>query len=150
MAVVFCKVRHSPEWEGDKVAVYLFFGREGEWEATSSEALLYVNGEPLQGLDTRHQEAVLPSEYVQGGKELELAVKAFTGMNYKEGAFTQAKLVKIKPAAEEFYYLLRNAFRAALTLMKRIRCLLRLLSLSTGHFSPSITASRARRLSTHL
>ena len=29
-------------------------------------------------------------------------------MNFKEGAFTQAKLVKINPAAEEFYYLLRN------------------------------------------
>jgi alpha-mannosidase len=112
----FAKCTVPTEWEGDKVAVYLFFGREGEWEATSSEALLYVDGKPMQGLDTRHQEAVLPADYVRGGKELDLAVKAFTGMNMKEGAFTQAKLVKINPAAEEFYYLLRNAYRGALAL----------------------------------
>ena len=48
------------------------------------------------------------------GRELDLAVKAFTGMNFKKG-LSPAKLVKINPAAEEFYYLLRNAFRAALT-----------------------------------
>ncbi|NLA58030.1 MAG: alpha-mannosidase [Firmicutes bacterium] len=112
----FAKCTIPPEWEGEKVAIYLFFGREGEWEATSSEALLYINGKPLHGLDTRHQEVVFPAEYVRGGRELDLAVKAFTGMNAKEGAFTQAKLVKINPGAEEFYYLLRNAFRAALTL----------------------------------
>jgi alpha-mannosidase len=104
------------DWEGKKVALYFFFGREGEWEATASEALLYVNGEPLQGLDTRHQEAELPKIYVQGGKKLDIAIKAFTGLNQKEGAFSQAKLVRINPEAEEFYYLLRNAFRGVLTL----------------------------------
>ena len=104
------------EWAGDQIALYFFFGREGEWEATASEALLYVDGEPLQGLDTRHQEVELPAQYRQGGKKLDLAIKAFTGLNQREGAFSQAKLVKINPAAEELYYLLRNTFQAALTL----------------------------------
>lgn len=104
------------DWDGQKVALYFFFGRRGEWEATASEALLYVNGEPLQGLDTRHQEVELPAHYIQGGKTLDIAIKAFTGMNQREGAFSQARLVRINPKAEEFYYLLRNVFRAVLTL----------------------------------
>jgi alpha-mannosidase len=107
------------EWEGQQVALYFFFGREGEWEALASEALLYVNGKPVQGLDTRHQEVELPAEYVVGGKRLDLAIKAFTGLNQKKGAFSEAKLVKINPATEESYYLLRNAFRAALTLDRK-------------------------------
>ncbi len=105
------------EWAGKKVALYLHFGRRGEWDANASEALLYVNGKPLQGLDTNHQEAVLPEELSQGG-ELDLAVKAFTGLNGKSGVFHEAKVVLINPEAEEFYYLLRNASRALRTVGK--------------------------------
>lgn len=103
------------DWRGKTVALYFNFGRRGEWEATASEALLYINGKPLQGLDTAHHEVVLPEEYVNTG-ELDIAIKAFTGMNGKRGVFDQAEMVRINTVAEEFYFLLRNAYRAALTL----------------------------------
>lgn len=113
----FAKAQVPADWAGKKVALYLHFGRRGEWEATASEALLYVNGKPLQGLDTNHQEVVLPEQYVRGG-ELDLAVKAFTGLNGKNGVFQKAEVVLINPVAEEFYFLLHNTVRALKTLDK--------------------------------
>ena len=47
---------------------------EGEWELPI-EALLYVNGKPLQGLDTRHQEAVLPPNMFKGAESWTLPLK---------------------------------------------------------------------------
>lgn len=113
----FGKVEVPQEWVGKKVALYLHFGRRGEWDATASEALLYVNGKPLAGLDTNHQEVVLPAQLVEA-RNLDLAVKAFTGMNGRNGVFQKAELVLINPVAEEFYYLLRNAARGLTTLEK--------------------------------
>lgn len=113
----FAKTEVPQEWVGKKVGLYLHFGRRGEWEATASEALLYVNGKPLAGLDANHQEVVLPAELVKAGT-LDLAIKAFTGLNGRNGVFQKAEVVLINPVAEEFYYLLRNAARALTVIEK--------------------------------
>ena len=37
-------------------------GREGKWDATNPQGLLYLNGKMTQGLDTNHTEAFLEAD----------------------------------------------------------------------------------------
>ncbi|MFR6334316.1 MAG: alpha-mannosidase, partial [Eisenbergiella sp.] len=47
------------EKEGCKVMGYFNFGRTGGGGNSGFEALLYINGQPFQGVDTNHREVVL-------------------------------------------------------------------------------------------
>lgn len=50
-------------------------GREGQWDATNPQGLLYLNGEIVQGLDTNHRQVV-----VKPDTEYEILLYFYTGM----------------------------------------------------------------------
>jgi len=102
----FRTIVQIPEsFRGKRLALYLRFG-------DPCEALLFVNGDPLQGLDGPHSEVILPSDLATR-EELGLAVKAWTGYPGKEQPFQQADLAVLDPPTEELYYNARVALDAA-------------------------------------
>ncbi len=54
---------HTPSVSEDEyIVLRVTTGREGGWDATNPQGLLYLNGEMVQGLDTNHTEAYLESD----------------------------------------------------------------------------------------
>lgn len=94
-----------PEWMGKKLALRFLVGPRDGGNSTA-EALLYVNGEPLQAIDVWHEEAWLPPEMTASGRLL-VALKAWSGvMGVPERRrFKLAQLVWRDQGAEEYYYL---------------------------------------------
>lgn len=84
---------------------------------STAETLLYVNGQPLQGIDVWHEEAWLPPEHLQGDSIL-IALRAWSGVLDipPRRHFRLAQLNWIDEGAEGYYYL-------AGTLLKAIQCL---------------------------
>ncbi|MGB4419145.1 MAG: alpha-mannosidase [Bacillota bacterium] len=97
-------------WVGKKIALYLIVGAGREGGLGGSEALLYVNGKAVQGLDAHHREACLLPEHIESGR-LSIAIKAFSGLQDEKRVFRTARLVRIHEDAEDFF------FRASTVLM---------------------------------
>lgn len=54
---------HTPSVrEHEYLILRVTTGREGAWDATNPQGLLYLNGEMIQGLDTNHTEAYLAAD----------------------------------------------------------------------------------------
>ncbi len=66
------------EWPEQRLFARFRLGRR-EPGKSGPEALLYANGQPLQGIDTRHDTAWLPPELWRGG-QVELALHAWSGL----------------------------------------------------------------------
>ena len=88
---------------------YLIVGAGREGGLGGSEALLYVNGKAVQGLDAHHREACLLPEHIESGR-LSIAIKAFSGLQDEKRVFRTARL-SIHEDAEDFF------FRASTVLM---------------------------------
>ena len=75
---------------------------------STAETLLYVNGQPLQGIDVWHEEAWLPPEHLQQDF-IDIALKAWSGVIDipDRRRFKLAKLLVVNEPAER-YYLLAN------------------------------------------
>ncbi len=98
-----------------KVALRFRIGpRDGG--GSTAETLLYINGQPLQALDVWHEEVWLPPELQTS--EIAIALKAWSGVLAVPARrrFTEARLVWIDPAAEQFYYETQALYQAVLTL----------------------------------
>jgi len=91
------------DWIGRKVALYFIVGAGQEGGLRGSEALLYVNGRVVQGLDENHREVCLLQEQVGSGR-LSIAIKAFSGLQHEKRVFRVARLVRINEDAEDFYF----------------------------------------------
>jgi alpha-mannosidase len=92
------------EWKNQKIALRFLVGpRDGG--GSTAETLLYINGQPLQGIDIWHEEAWLPPEMLEEGCVL-VALKAWSGvLNVPDRRrFKLAQLLCIDEAAESFYY----------------------------------------------
>ncbi len=48
--------------DGDYLVIRSTTGREGAWDATNPQGLLYLNGKMVQGLDTNHTEAYVDAD----------------------------------------------------------------------------------------
>lgn len=114
-------------WENQKIAVRFLVGpRDGG--GSTAETLLYVNGEPLQGIDVWHEDAWLPPEMIRAGKVF-LALKSWSGtLNPPEmRRFKVAELIWIDEAAELFYHSALAAVSAVKLLdendLRRVRIL---------------------------
>jgi len=70
---------------------------------TNVEYLLYINGKAIQGLDTRHTEAMLAEN---PDDNLELVIKAWAGLTRepKVRIFPEASFIKIHSKTDEFYF----------------------------------------------
>ena len=98
-----CKVEIPKEWKDDKVALF-FTPSAGQFGGLSgSETLVYIDGAPTQGLDVNHHEIHVLPEWKERGT-VQVALKAFSGLQDVERRFAAASLVKINIAAEDFYF----------------------------------------------
>jgi alpha-mannosidase len=69
---------HLPEaWSDKRCVLFLDVGRTGGGNNSGFEALLFVNKQPFQGVDSNHQEVLLPKE---GGNRLEIDVMMWSGL----------------------------------------------------------------------
>ena len=95
-----------------KLALRLLLGPRDGGNSTA-EALLYVNGQALQGIDVWHPEAWLPPEHLRDDHLL-IAIKAWSGVLDipPHRHFKVAQLVAIDEPAERFYYLADTLLKA--------------------------------------
>ncbi|HZG87080.1 alpha-mannosidase [Paenibacillus sp.] len=105
------------EWrEGKKLALRFLVGpRDGG--GSTAEALLYVNGEAMQGIDVWHEEAWLPPDVVRSGA-FHIALKAWSGVLRvpDRRRFKLAQLVVVDECAERLYFLGDTMLKAAVEL----------------------------------
>jgi len=97
------KVKVPEEWGSGKIALELVVGEGQRGGLSGAESLIYINGHPVQGLDKNHQEIYLRPEWIAKGR-LDVAVKAFSGLQEEDHLFKLASLVKIEEETEDFYY----------------------------------------------
>ncbi|WP_096189003.1 alpha-mannosidase [Evansella halocellulosilytica] len=96
------------EWSGKKVVAYLDLGRTGGGNNSGFESLLYVNKEPFQGVDSNHQEVILPADVA--GTTVELDIMMWSGL--EGGGHPQKQFYRLKEAwygflddkVDELYY----------------------------------------------
>lgn len=99
----------SPKAGSDE-AVYLSYktGRESQWNAINPQILLFLNGEPVQGLDTYHSEVLVDSdtEYTVHGN-------LFTGLNKDSFPF-EASYYVANITLQKLYYDMLIPYETAL------------------------------------
>ena len=103
-------------WRDGKVYLRFLVGPRDGGDSTA-ETLVYVNGEPLQGIDIWHEEAWLPPEVVQRG-QVHLALRAWSGVLGvpDRRRFKLAQLALIDEPTERFFYLADTLIRAVVEL----------------------------------
>lgn len=118
-------VRVPEEMAGHRLALKLLPGPRDGGDSTA-EALLYVDGAPVQGIDVWHEEAVLQEELCRK-KELQIALKAWSGVLGvpRQRTFKLAQLLWVDSRVERFCYVVDTVRRCALLLkendLRRIR-----------------------------
>ena len=120
--------------EGQTAIKLLVGPRDGG--GSTAETLLYINGQPVQGMDIWHEEALLPEE-LRKQETLHLALKAWSGVLAppKFRTFKVAQLVKLDMRVDKFCFVIDTVLRCAALLdeqdLRRIR-LTRLLNETFG------------------
>lgn len=111
-------------WRDGRVYVRLLVGpRDGG--GSTAETMLYVEGEPLQGIDVWHEEAWLPPELLQraspGSDCLHLALKAWSGVLDvpPRRRFVRAQLALVDEASEKLAHMTRVLLEALQELDER-------------------------------
>lgn len=97
------------DWGKENEVIYLDIrpGRGHAGSLSGAESLLYLNSQPLQGLDRNHYLVKLDKEKLKNQKN-QLAVKAYSGLDSKKHKFKKASLVLRNEEVEEFYRLART------------------------------------------
>ncbi len=95
-----------------QTALKLSVGPRDGGESTA-EALLYINGKPVQGIDIWHEEALLDQEVFENGNTLHIAIKAWSGVLVvpRVRTFKIAQLVKLDMETDRFYYITDTLLR---------------------------------------
>lgn len=99
------------QWENQTVVARFDFGL-GE-QRRDFEALLFINGEPFQGIDQNHDYAVIPQQYV--GKTIECSLRIWSGIlegkvrkHFQEfhvgNRFGAAQFAVLDRVTDDFYY----------------------------------------------
>ncbi|MGG1518187.1 alpha-mannosidase [Paenibacillus oryzisoli] len=71
------------EWKGKKSLGLFDFGKTGAGHNSGFESLVYLNGEPYQGVGGNHPEVFFTEELI--GQKVELLFKVWTGLNGMTG-----------------------------------------------------------------
>ncbi len=72
------------------------------WDAKNPQFLLFVNGEPVQGMDTNHTEARL-TERAVAGETYDIQLQAYTGVEYAELVLT-VEVFELDAEIHRLYY----------------------------------------------
>jgi alpha-mannosidase len=94
----FCDVKLLQAWRNEKIYLYV----------QSTESLLFVNGEPYQGLDENHPECLLTNTFSESTR-LTLAIESYSGRVHQKNLFRSADLRIVHPAGWSLYHALKNA-----------------------------------------
>ncbi|GIP31465.1 alpha-mannosidase [Paenibacillus sp. J2TS4] len=95
-------------WKGRKVVGRFCFGSGGGGNNRGFESLLFLNGQPYQGVDTNHQEVFFPSDCA--GSQVSLRFRLWTGLNGYgrrqpvEHQLMRADLAWLDPTTDDFYF----------------------------------------------
>ncbi|MFD0960132.1 alpha-mannosidase [Paenibacillus chungangensis] len=96
------------EWAGRKVLGRFDFGDTGAGNNSGFESLLFLEGQPYQGVDSNHKEVFLPE--TAAGSELVFAFRVWSGLEGGGVPREQAHTIQISEicwldeAADDFYY----------------------------------------------
>lgn len=88
--------------------LYFDFGRTGGGGNSGFEALLFIDGQPYQGVDSNHKEVFLKEEFL--GKKVQLSLKLWSGLEgggveqIQQHQFKQGNLIKLDAACDDLYY----------------------------------------------
>ena len=85
-----------------------FTGKEGEWDATNPQGLLYLNGEMIQGYDTNHTESFLEAD-----TQYEMYNYMYMGMQ-DSPIRLQMRICSIEKRIEKLYYDILVPFEACM------------------------------------
>ncbi len=99
---------HTPAvGEDEYLVLRATTGREGGWDATNPQGLLYLNGEMVQGLDTNHTEAYVESD-------TDYTVHNYFYLGTYPGGVVQYKmeLYAVSRDVEKLYYDIKIPFDA--------------------------------------
>ncbi len=72
------KVSIPSEWSDKRVLGRFDFGRTGGGNNSGFESLLYLDGQPFQGVDSNHQEVFLPHDRI--GQDVSLQFRLWSGL----------------------------------------------------------------------
>ena len=101
-------VQLPTEWANRKVVGLFDFGRTGGGNNSGFESLLFLNGNPYQGVDSNHQEVFFPPTEI--GNTVQLDFRLWSGLEGggepKEQIYTleMAQLAWLDEAIDDLYY----------------------------------------------
>jgi len=98
------------EWEGETVCLRLWLGDPRA--PTAPEGLLYLDGQPFQGVD-RHHDEVLFTEAARSGEVHQVLLDLWSGMDSGPHRFALAELAVLDAEADAFYFDARVALQVA-------------------------------------
>jgi alpha-mannosidase len=103
-------------FDGKTVVYELKTGKEGQWDATNPQFLIYVNGKLIQGLDVNHREIIL-SEAAVAGSVFDISLHAYSGMG-EEKVSLSSTIAILDKEFERLYYDIKVPLEVALLLHK--------------------------------
>lgn len=107
-------VEEHQKLAGKQLVGLFSFGRTGGGNNSGFESLLFVNGQPYQGVDSNHEEVLFDDEYTQ--KPLHLDFRLWSGMEgggvprEQEYKLEKAEIAWLDPKVDNLYYTLYAAF----------------------------------------
>lgn len=96
------KITIPESFDGKCVVYSMKTGREGEWDATNPQFMIYINGKPAQGLDVNHREAII-SEHAKKGDVYTIVLSAFTG-DRNFSLYLDSEINVLDRKTEHYYY----------------------------------------------
>lgn len=106
-------------WSGKKMVGLFDFGRTGGGNNSGFESLLFLNGEPYQGVDSNHKEVLLPPD--SAGSTVLLQFRLWSGLNGYgapadiEHRLQTAKLGWLDETADDLFYTSRAVLETVQT-----------------------------------
>lgn len=110
------EVQAPAEWQGRKIVGRFDFGTSGPNHISGFESLLYVNGVPYQGVDTNHQEVLLPQACATEPHTLTFrlwsGLKGYGSLTPRgtlQHTIVKAELTWLDEAADDLYFTAKAA-----------------------------------------
>ncbi|ASN04174.1 alpha-mannosidase [Virgibacillus necropolis] len=102
------EVKIPNNWSSKKIVGLFDFGRTGGGNNSGFESLLFLNGEPYQGVDSNHQEVFISEE--NAGESLMFDFRLWSGLEgggqpvEQEYKFQRAEIVWLDEQVDNFYF----------------------------------------------
>jgi alpha-mannosidase len=115
-----CEVDIPKQWTGKKLVGRFDFGKTDEGTNSGFESLLFLHGEPYQGVDANHKEVFLPVQ--EAGNKLRLDFRLWSGLEGGGPKTIQAHRLKmaeiswLDESADDYYFTVKAALETVLVL----------------------------------